>query len=98
MKYSIVIATHNRAADLRGTLASLATLVTPAPWEVIVVDNNCTDDTPAVVRDASATFPVPLRYAFESVAGRCAALNKGIAMAAGEIIVTTDDDVRVPAD
>jgi glycosyltransferase involved in cell wall biosynthesis len=98
MKYSIVIATHNRAADLRSTLASLATLSPPDPWEVIVVDNNCTDDTPAVVRDASAAFPVPLRYAFESVPGRCAALNTGIAIARGQIIVTTDDDVRVPAD
>lgn len=98
MKYSIVIATHNRAADIRGTLGSLATLATREPWEVIVVDNNCTDDTPDVVREFAATFPVPLHYAFESVPGRCAALNTGIAMARGEIIVTTDDDVRVEPD
>jgi glycosyltransferase involved in cell wall biosynthesis len=98
MKYSIVIATHNRASDLRGTLESLATLVTPHLWEVIVVDNNCTDDTPAVVRDMAEQFAAPLRYAFEAVPGRCAALNTGIAMALGDIIVTTDDDVRVPPD
>jgi glycosyltransferase involved in cell wall biosynthesis len=98
MKYSVVIATHNRASDLRGTLASLSALVTPHSWEVIVVDNNCTDDTPEVVREWAATFPVPLRYGVESVPGRSAALNTGIAMAAGEIIVTTDDDVRVPGD
>jgi glucosyl-dolichyl phosphate glucuronosyltransferase len=98
MKYSIVIATHNRASDLRDTLASLASLTTPDSWEVIVVDNNCTDETPLVVRENATTFPVPLRYASESVPGRCAALNTGIAMAQGDIIVTTDDDVRVPAD
>jgi glucosyl-dolichyl phosphate glucuronosyltransferase len=98
MRYSIVIATHNRADDLRGTLASLAALVTPHPWEVIVVDNNCTDDTAAVVGNAVPTFPAPLHYAFESVPGRCAALNAGIAIAEGDIIVTTDDDVRVPTD
>src|SRR4051812_30227462 len=98
MKYSIVIATHNRAKDLRGTLASLAALTTPHPWEVIVVDNNCTDDTPAVVGEFAATYPVPLRYLFESVPGRSAALNTGIAMAQGEIVVTTDDDVRVQPD
>jgi glucosyl-dolichyl phosphate glucuronosyltransferase len=98
MKYSIVIATHNRADDLRGTLASLTTLVTSHTWEVIVVDNNCTDDTPSVVQEFVVRFPVPLRYTFESVPGRCAALNTGIAMAHGEIIVTTDDDVRVDAD
>ena len=98
MKYSIVIATHNRAADLRGTLASLATLQTPHAWEVIVVDNNSTDDTPSVVQELAPAYPVPLRYTFESVPGRSAALNTGIALAQGEIIVTTDDDVRVQPD
>jgi glycosyltransferase involved in cell wall biosynthesis len=98
MKYSIVIATHNRAADLRGTLTSLATISTPHAWEVIVVDNNSSDDTPSVVQELAPGFPVPLRYTFESVSGRSAALNTGIAMAQGEIIVTTDDDVRVEPD
>lgn len=98
MKYSVVIATHNRARDLRGTLASLSRLSTREPWEVVVVDNNSTDDTPAVVRDVAVGFPVPLRYAFESVPGRSAALNAGIGLALGDIIITTDDDVRVEPD
>ncbi len=98
MKYSIVIATHNRAADLRETLASLATLQTPHAWEVIVADNNSTDGTPAVVSGAIAGFPVPLRYVFEDVPGRSAALNTAIAQATGEIVLTTDDDVRVETD
>ena len=49
LKYSIVIATYNRAADLRETLKSLAGLQPDGPWEVIVVDNNSPDDTRAVV-------------------------------------------------
>jgi glucosyl-dolichyl phosphate glucuronosyltransferase len=98
MTYSIVIATHNRAADLRGTLGSLATLRAADPWEVIVVDNNSTDGTAAVVSDLARSFPVPLRYRFEPVPGRSAALNHGIAAAQGEIIHTTDDDVRVEPD
>ena len=44
------------------------------------------------------TFPVPLRYLHESQQGRSAALNTGIKAAQGEIIVTTDDDVRVEPD
>jgi glucosyl-dolichyl phosphate glucuronosyltransferase len=95
MKYSIVIGTHNRANDLRETLQCLARLETPYPWEVIVVDNNSTDDTPAVVRDLAKSFPGVLRYVFESEPGRCAALNAGIAVARGEIILTPDDDIRV---
>lgn len=98
MRYSIVIATYNRAADLRDTLQSLACLQPDGPWEVIVVDNNSPDDTRAVVADAARTFPVELRYLFESQQGRSPALNAGIRIARGAIIVTTDDDVRVPID
>jgi glucosyl-dolichyl phosphate glucuronosyltransferase len=98
MKYSVVIATYNRAADLRATLASLAGLHPDGAWEVLVVDNNSTDDTRIVVEHAAASFPAPLRYVFEREQGRSPALNAGIRVAQGEIIVTTDDDVRVEAD
>lgn len=98
MKYSIVIATYKRAADLRDTLDSLSRLTPDGPWEVIVVDNNSPDNTREVVEAAAPGFPVPLRYLFEREQGRSPALNAGIRAAAGEIIVTTDDDVRVPAD
>lgn len=98
MRYSIVIATHNRARDLRETLRSLASLRPDGAWEVIVVDNNSTDDTRDVVLAATPEFPVELRYLTEPVQGRSAALNTGIRAARGRIIATTDDDVRVPAD
>jgi glycosyltransferase involved in cell wall biosynthesis len=98
VKYSIVIATYNRAGDLRETLRSLAGLRPDGPWEVIVVDNNSPDNTREVVLEAAASFPVPLRYLFEREQGRSPALNCGIRAAAGDIIATTDDDVRVPED
>jgi glucosyl-dolichyl phosphate glucuronosyltransferase len=98
MKYSVVIATYNRAGDLRETLQSLSGLQPDGPWEVIVVDNNSPDDTRAVIDAAAATFPAPLTYIFEKQQGRSPALNAGIRAARGEIIATTDDDVRVPPD
>src|SRR3982751_6888800 len=98
MRYSIVIATYNRAGDLAETLRSLAGLRPSGAWEVIVVDNNSTDHTQAIVEGAAAAFPVPLRYVFEPEQGRSPALNAGIRRAQGEIVVTTDDDVRVEAD
>ena len=61
MKCSIVIPTYNRAADLRDTLQSLRGVETSQDWEVIVADNNSTDDTRQVVTDAAASFPVELR-------------------------------------
>jgi glycosyltransferase involved in cell wall biosynthesis len=98
MKYSVVIATYNRASDLRETLASLAGLRPDGDWEVIVVDNNSTDATRDVVESAAPSFPAPLRYVFEREQGRSPALNAGIRLAAGEVVATTDDDVRVEPD
>lgn len=98
MTFSVVIATYNRARDLEATLDSLARLHPAGDWEVIVVDNNSTDDTRAVVERAAASFPVDLRYLFEREQGRSPALNAGIRAARGEIVATTDDDVRVEPD
>ena len=98
MKFSIVIPTYNRADELQRTLASLAQVTCAETWEVVVADNNCTDNTSAVVREAAVTLPVPLTYVSEKVPGRCAALNAGIAHASGDLIVTIDDDVRVAPD
>lgn len=94
---TILIATYNRAALLGETLDSLRRLrVSPGrQWEVLVIDNNSTDDTRAVVERRAAGFPVPLRYLFEGRQGRSRALNAGIAASDGEVIAMTDDDVIV---
>ena len=97
-RFSVVIPTFNRANDLRLTLQSLGTLAPSQPWEVIVVDNNSTDETQQVVAATARSFPVELRYVFEAEQGRSAALNAGVRAARGTIIVTTDDDVRVEPD
>jgi glucosyl-dolichyl phosphate glucuronosyltransferase len=98
MRFSIVIATYKRAALLKDTLDSLSRLQPGAPWEVVVVDNNSPDNTKAVVEAAAPSYPVPLHYVFEREQGRSAALNCGFRVATGEIVVTTDDDVRVEPD
>src|SRR5262249_9003098 len=98
MKFSILIATYHRAAVLADTLASLARLQPGAAWEVVVIDNNSPDHTRDIVERAIPSFPVPLRYGFEREQGRSAALNTGFRLAQGDIIVTTDDDVRVEPD
>jgi len=98
MKFSLIIATYNRADYLRDTLASLAELKTAESWELIVVDNNSSDATRAVVEEAAERFPVELRYFFESEQGKSAAMNTGVRAARGDVLAFTDDDVRVEAD
>ena len=98
MKYSVVIATYNRAAELVHTLRSLSGIATGEPWEVLVVDNNSADDTKSVAERAAVGFPVPLRYVFERRQGKAVALNTAIEQARGDILVFTDDDALVEPD
>lgn len=95
MRFSVIIATYNRAEELVKTLESLKKLESTKPWEVIIVDNNSADNTREVVLKAVDSFPVPLHYLLEKEQGRSAALNAGIRAAKGEILAITDDDVRV---
>jgi len=94
---TILIATFNRAALLDETLQSIRALrVSPnRTWDVMVVDNNSSDDTHAVVERHAAGFPVRLHYVFETRQGRSSALNTGIARSTGAVIAFTDDDVRL---
>ena len=49
MLITVAICTYNRAESLRRTLDSLAAMRVPEnlDWEVVVVNNNCTDHTDA---------------------------------------------------
>ena len=94
---TVLICTFNRARDLERTLDSLARLPGNQgfSWDVLVVDNNSTDDTRVVVEDRASRFPVPLTYLFESRQGKSNALNTGMRATGAGIIVFTDDDVEV---
>src|SRR5262245_54525978 len=91
---SVVICTYNRAERLRETLESLRKIRTPAgiAWELLLIDNNSSDDTKAVALGFARHFGWALRYIFEEKAGLCHARNRGVKEARGEIIAFTDDD------
>ena len=95
MNASVILCTHNRAPLLRRALESLADLDVPAglAWELLVVDNNSTDGTRAIVEQELAEARLPCRYLFEPSQGKSFALNTGIARALGQVLVFTDDDV-----
>ena len=91
---SVVIATRNRAANLRRCIATLQEMAeVNGRWEILVVDNRSTDETPAVVREAAAAGgQAEVRYLFEGRRGKSAALNAGIVNARGTVVAFTDDD------
>lgn len=91
---TVVVCTRNRADRLGVALGSLAHLQTDArfSYEVLVVDNGSTDNTPAVVERIASTFPVTLRRVLEERPGVASARNRGVAEAFGEWIAFFDDD------
>lgn len=93
-RVSIVVPTFNRAAWLGEALDSLMTQKKDEllVFEIVVVDNASTDFTAAVVADAEARSPVPIRYVYEPVQGDGAARNSGILAAAHDLIAFFDDD------
>jgi glycosyltransferase involved in cell wall biosynthesis len=97
MIFTIGIATWNRARLLRQTLESIARLRVPAgaQVELLVCDNNSTDETRAVVESARAKLPFAATYLFEERQGKSFALNRLLQAARGDWIVLTDDDVQV---
>jgi len=93
---SVVICTYNRAELLAGALRTVcAQTVQRDRYEVIVVDNNSTDDTRAVVDRYARLYP-NVRYCLETQVGLSHARNRGWAEAQGDYIAYLDDDVEAP--
>jgi GT2 family glycosyltransferase len=85
---SVVIVNWNGADHLRLCLPSLAAQSLP-PQEVIVVDNQSTDDSAAVTESFGARW-LPL----ESNIGLAPAMNRGAQVAAGEFLLFVNNDMR----
>jgi glucosyl-dolichyl phosphate glucuronosyltransferase len=94
---SVVICTYNRASSLMTTLDSLRKMSVPADlrWELILVDNNSSDNTRAVIEEFGRSSGLEVRYVFEGKQGLSHARNAGVGAARGEVIAFTDDDVTV---
>jgi glycosyltransferase involved in cell wall biosynthesis len=87
---SIVMPVWNRAAAVRRAVESVQAQ-TFGDWELVVVDDGSTDDTPAVL-EGLATFERRLRVIRTSRSGVSAARNTAIEQARGEYLAFLDSD------
>lgn len=89
---SVVVCTYNRAALLAQALETLgAQSLDPALYEILVIDNNSTDDTRATVE----RFAPRARHVLETAQGLSHARNRGWREARGTYVAYTDDDCKL---
>lgn len=98
--FTVAIPTYNREASLPHLLDALLaqTNLTDLDWEVIVADNNSSDNTAKLISQYQSKWPETsrLRYLFEPKQGAGFARNSAARAAKGELIGFLDDDV-IPA-
>ncbi|HET7699868.1 MAG TPA: glycosyltransferase family A protein [Candidatus Limnocylindria bacterium] len=91
--FSVVIPTYNRADVVERTLRQLdAQDYPPDRFEVIVVDNS-TDDTPAMVGRLAASSRAPIRLLHRSERLPAVKRNIGLHAATGDLVLFLNDDV-----
>jgi len=97
---SVVVCTYNRAKFIGEALDSLAkqSLSTDL-YEIIIVNNNCTDGTEAICKDFINNQPnLDIQYVIETNQGLSFARNRGIEESKYSIITYIDDDAYAKPD
>lgn len=98
MLATIAICTHNRADTLPMAVRAAAAADWPAAdFEVLVIDNGCTDATPEVAAQLAAAHP-NVRVVREDRLGLCPARNRAAAEARGRFVAFVDDDAEIAPD
>ncbi len=95
MQLSIAICTWNRCELLHQTLMQMRQLLIPpgVDWEILIVNNNCTDNTDQVISGHANHLPI-VRL-LEKKQGLSNARNCAMEAARGSLLLWTDDDVIV---
>jgi len=96
----VVVATHDRAGRLRRLLDALEEQAAPASdFEVVIVDDASTDQTPEVIAGATASSPLTVRSCrLARNSGPAVARNAGIEISTAPILAFIDDDCVPDAD
>ncbi len=90
--FSVIVCTRNRAEALDTALTAILRLTYAGNWELVVIDNGSTDNTPDVIRRHQAGSGIPFRTVREDEPGLARARNAGVVASRGRWLAFTDDD------
>jgi glycosyltransferase involved in cell wall biosynthesis len=91
MKLSIIICTYNRIELLKKVLDTLTKQIVSKPFELLVINNNSTDNTESVVLELVKENN-QVKYFNEANQGLSFARNHGVRQSIGEWVLFIDDD------
>lgn len=91
MKISIITAAWNSGSTLRDTMESVLSQ-SYQDWEHIVVDGGSSDNTMQIIQELEPRYKGRLKWISEPDHGIYDAMNKGIAMATGDVIGILNSD------
>lgn len=90
---TVVVATRNRCTLLPRLVGALEAQVGAPPFDVVIVDDASTDDTPSMLSGLARTGTVPLEVVrHEPRRGPGPARNAGWQRGRGRLVLFTDDD------
>jgi glycosyltransferase involved in cell wall biosynthesis len=94
---SIIIPAYNEQSRLPDTLQKVGTFLghQDYSYEVIVVNNNSTDNTAEIINEYSSKFPF-ISGIFEAAPGKGAAVRAGMRSARGQYRFMSDADLSMP--
>lgn len=94
MNISVIICCYNSEFKIQTVLEHLNNQNTDLYWEVVLVDNNCTDNTVEVASNIWKSYGsnIPLRVLIENKPGLSYARKSGVLSSLGEILIFCDDD------
>jgi dolichyl-phosphate beta-glucosyltransferase len=97
MELSVIIPAHNEERRLPATLDRVLPYLAGlgSDWEVIVVNNNSSDGTVALVEIRAQTEP-RLKLLHEPRPGKGIAVRTGMLAAEGEVVLFSDADLSCP--
>lgn len=94
LQITIIVCTYNRSELLKNAILSLMNqTISDDLYEIIIIDNNSTDSTKAVVKELNANHK-NLKYIFEDKQGLSNARNTGYLNANSLYVGYMDDDAK----